>query len=159
MRSPRAARSTLLALVVAALLLGAVGCGDSDDGDGETSAGTETPTSEDGGTTDAESSTTLDDPYGQSSEPEEEEETPSSGDAVVMDGIAFEPGTLTVPVGTEVTWTNQEDLTHTTSSEDDVWDSGDLEQGDEFSHTFEEAGTFPYICQIHSGMTGEVVVE
>lgn len=73
--------------------------------------------------------------------------------------LAFSPDTLTVAVGTTVTWENSDSLAHTSTSDDEVWDSGTLEGGGEFSFTFEEVGTFSYFCKIHPSMNGSVVVE
>jgi plastocyanin len=74
--------------------------------------------------------------------------------------LAFAPEELTVAVGSEVTWVNRDpDLPHTATSDDEVFDSGNLTEGDEFSHTFDEAGTFAYFCQVHPTMRGTVVVE
>jgi plastocyanin len=73
--------------------------------------------------------------------------------------LAFSPDILTVAVGTTVTWENSDGLPHTSTSDDEVWDSGTLESGGEFSFTFEEAGTFGYFCEIHPSMNGSVVVE
>lgn len=89
--------------------------------------------------------------------------TTTPGDAgeaeVVMVNTSFQPDELTVSVGTTVTWTNQDSFAHTTTSEDDVWDSGNLAQGESFSFTFEEPGTYPYICQIHpEQMQGTITV-
>ena len=80
-------------------------------------------------------------------------------DGVDIADLAFSPATLTVPVGTTVTWENSDSLPHTSTSDDEVWDSGTLESGGEFSFTFEEAGTFSYFCEIHPSMNGSVVVE
>lgn len=78
---------------------------------------------------------------------------------VEMADLAFNPDSLTVPVGTTVTWENTDSLPHTSTSEDEVWDSGTLNTGDQFSFTFEEDGTFAYVCEIHPSMTGTIVVE
>ena len=73
---------------------------------------------------------------------------------------AFDPDTLTVAVGTTVTWVSADpNLPHTSNSEDEVWFSGTLNEGDDFSYTFEEAGTFAYFCEVHPSMTGTIVVE
>jgi plastocyanin len=72
---------------------------------------------------------------------------------------AFDPDTLTVPVGSTVTWENGDSISHTSTSDDGVWDSGTLDEGGEFSFTFDEAGTFTYFCEIHTSMTGTIVVE
>lgn len=73
--------------------------------------------------------------------------------------LAFSPNTVTVAAGTTVTWTNNDTLTHTVDTEDGTLDSGNLENGAEFSFTFDEAGTFDYFCEIHPTMTGSIVVE
>jgi plastocyanin len=73
--------------------------------------------------------------------------------------FAFSPATLTVPVGTSVTWENGDTVGHTATSDDEVWDSDTVAPGDEFSFTLDEAGTFSYFCKIHPSMTGSIVVE
>jgi plastocyanin len=73
--------------------------------------------------------------------------------------LAFNPDTLTVPLGSTVTWENTDSLAHTSNSDDEVWESGTLDSGDEYSFTFDEAGTFTYFCEIHPSMTGSIVVE
>jgi plastocyanin len=88
--------------------------------------------------------------------------THAQGRTVVVeaaDGNVFRPATITINVGDTVTWRNTDDVPHTSTSEDDVWDSGSLGAGEEFSFTFEEAGTFPYFCEFHPGMEGTVVVQ
>ena len=82
-------------------------------------------------------------------------------DRVEMTDFAFTPESLTIDVGTTVTWENVAPGTiHTSNSDDELWVSGTLNEGDEFSFTFEEAGTFTYFCTIHPDiMTGSVVVE
>ncbi len=86
--------------------------------------------------------------------------TPISGQASVsISGFAFVPSTLTVTVGTTVTWTNQDSVTHTVTSNDNLFNSGDITTGATFSHTFEQKGTFKYHCTIHPFMTGEIIVE
>ena len=83
----------------------------------------------------------------------------AADDAVAIAGFAFGPDTLTVPSGTTVTWTNDDSTSHTVTADDDSFDSGSLADGATFEHTFDEAGTFAYHCEIHPTMTGEVVVE
>jgi plastocyanin len=82
-------------------------------------------------------------------------------ETVEISDFEFTPENLTVAVGTTVTWENVAAGTlHTSNSEDQVWASGSLNEGDEFSFTFEEAGSFPYFCTIHPDiMKGTVVVE
>lgn len=68
-----------------------------------------------------------------------------------------------ISVGTKVTWVNQDEYEHTTTSgasgsPTDIWDSNSLNQGDSFSFTFTETGTFIYFCRIHTYMTGTITV-
>ncbi len=84
------------------------------------------------------------------------------------------PNELTIERGTKVTWTQIGDQPHSVTAVDETFDSSpkcsplnsevcDFE-GDTYSFTFKEAGTFDYYCRIHGlptgrGMTGTVVVK
>lgn len=86
--------------------------------------------------------------------------TAGGEERVEMANLAFSPESLTVAAGTTVTWENTDSaLPHTSNSDDEVWASGTLNGGDEFSFTFDEAGTFTYFCTIHPSMTGTIVVD
>ena len=86
--------------------------------------------------------------------------TPTTAHANVdISGFAFVPQTLTVSVGTTVTWTNNDSVSHTITSNDNLFESGTIAKGATFSHTFEQKGTFNYHCSIHISMTGKVIVE
>lgn len=78
--------------------------------------------------------------------------------AVSILDYSFEATTVEIPVGTTVTWTNDGGVIHTTTSTDGLWDSGIMSSGDVFSHTFDEAGSFTYICTVHPIMIGTIVV-
>lgn len=78
---------------------------------------------------------------------------------VKIDNFSFGPGTLTVPVGTIVTWTNRDDIPHTVVSSEGAFKSKVLDTDEKFSFTFTKAGTFPYFCSFHPKMTGKVVVQ
>ncbi len=78
---------------------------------------------------------------------------------VKIDNFSFGPVTLTVPVGTTVTWTNRDDIPHTVVSTDGVFKSKVLDTDEKFSFTFSKAGPYPYFCSIHPKMTGKVVVQ
>ena len=78
---------------------------------------------------------------------------------VKIDNFSFGPGTLTVPVGTTVTWTNRDDIPHTVVSTEGAFKSKVLDTDEKYSFTFSKAGTFPYFCSIHPKMTGQVVVQ
>jgi len=78
---------------------------------------------------------------------------------VKVDNFSFGPASLTVAVGTTVTWTNRDDIPHTVVSTDKVFKSKVLDTDEKFSFTFDKAGTYPYFCSIHPKMTGSVVVQ
>ena len=78
---------------------------------------------------------------------------------VKIDNFSFGPGTLTVPVGTTVTWTNRDDIPHTVVSTDGVFKSKVLDTDEKFAYTFGKVGTFPYFCSIHPKMTGKVIAQ
>src|SRR5271165_6813844 len=78
---------------------------------------------------------------------------------VKIDNFSFGPGTLTVAVGTTVTWTNHDDIPHTVVSSDGVFKSKVMDTDEKFSYTFSKAGTYAYFCSIHPKMTGKVVVQ
>jgi plastocyanin len=79
--------------------------------------------------------------------------------AVKIDNFVFGPQTITVPVGTTVTWTNSDDIPHTAVSTDGVFKSKVMDTDEKFSYTFTKAGTYSYYCSIHPKMTGKVVVQ
>jgi plastocyanin len=78
---------------------------------------------------------------------------------VKIDNFSFGPQTLTVRVGTTVTWTNGDDIPHTSVSTEGVFKSKVMDTDEKFSYTFTKAGKYPYYCTIHPRMTGEVVVQ
>jgi len=85
---------------------------------------------------------------------------PSAANAEVkIDNFVFGPDTLTVPVGATVTWTNKDDIPHTTVSTDGVFKSKVMDTDEKFSYTFTKAGTYSYYCSVHPKMTGQVVVK
>lgn len=87
------------------------------------------------------------------------QEAQPAGQSVSIIDFAFNPATLTVPVGARVTWTNNGQAPHTASSTADAFDSGRLAPGASFSFTFSTAGSFPYICNIHPQMRGTITVQ
>ncbi len=78
---------------------------------------------------------------------------------VFIQGMAFDPFTITVQVGTTVTWSNRDAVDHTVTSDTGLFDSGLIPKDGTYTHTFSSAGTFNYHCTIHTYMTGTVVVQ
>ena len=81
------------------------------------------------------------------------------GNTVQIIDFDFNPKTVTVPVGTTVTWTNTGQAPHTATSTTGAFDTGRLNNGQSNSVTFSQAGTFQYVCSFHENMTGAVVVQ
>jgi len=78
---------------------------------------------------------------------------------VKIDNFVFGPQTVTVPVGSTVTWTNKDDIPHTTVSTDGVFKSKVMDTDEKFSFKFTKPGTYSYFCSVHPKMTGKVVVK
>ena len=75
-----------------------------------------------------------------------------------MRGMAFTPGRIEVPVGTTVTWTNNDPLAHTVTAADRSFDSGLIQSGASWSYTFARPGAYDFSCTPHPFMKGTVVV-
>ena len=73
---------------------------------------------------------------------------------------AFAPNPFTRSLASsgKVTWINNDGTTHDIESDEDLWDSGDMSNGDTFSFTFTAAGTYAYHCSIHPNMVGTIVI-
>ena len=76
----------------------------------------------------------------------------------------FIPSMVTLDIGGEVTWENNDTAAHTVTSgtphggPDGHWDSSLIMVGSSFSHVFEEAGSYDYFCMVHPWMAGMVMV-
>jgi plastocyanin len=81
-----------------------------------------------------------------------------AGASVTVADMAFSPASVTVEVGASVTWTFQDSISHTTTSDQGFWDSGTRSGGATYARRFTTAGTFAYHCTIHSMMHGKVRV-
>ncbi|MGH7321879.1 MAG: cupredoxin domain-containing protein [Candidatus Rokuibacteriota bacterium] len=89
--------------------------------------------------------------------------TSGKGRAVAIQLFQFKPSPTEVMAGTRVTWTNQDDITHTVTSgtpesPDARFDSALNGKGTTFSVTFGQPGTYPYFCHRHQSMRGEIRV-
>ena len=94
-------------------------------------------------------------PYGATSAP------PAVGqpNTVSMANVAFGPASITVSVGTTITWQNNDGINHTSTSDTGVWDTGTIPPGGSKTTIFNTPGTFPYHCTVHPMMTGTVIVK
>jgi len=131
-----------LAPVLILLALGLVACGGSDDG----------------GTTQAETSadsTSTEGSSGNAPAP--------SGEAVRAAKVRiveffYDPDPVTIQVGGKVIWQNEDPEPHTATADEGSFDTGTIEEGKIKSETFKEAGTYSYFCEIHPTMHGTVEV-
>jgi plastocyanin len=84
----------------------------------------------------------------------------ASAAAVKIDNFGFGPATITIAAGTTVTWTNNDDVPHVVTSDDNkMFKSKALDTDDRFSFTFTTPGTYNYYCAIHPKMTAKIVVQ
>jgi len=82
------------------------------------------------------------------------------GANVTMEGIKFNPSSVTVKAGETVTWTNKDSVGHDVTGDNfKSGDSGGMQNGDTFSQTFDKKGKFDYVCTVHPGMEGSVTVK
>jgi plastocyanin len=143
-RPVRRAHSILVLVAVLAAL--ETGCAGGDGGEGGAAAAPAT-TAAASGTTEAT------EPAGSRGNADAD-----TDDVRVVD-FAFDPGTVKARVGQKVKWEHQDaGVTHSVVALDGGFRSGELEEGDEFSHLFQRAGTFAYRCGIHPDMRGVVKV-
>jgi plastocyanin len=135
-----------LPLLIACLALGLVvaGCGGDDDDEGNGGGG------------------------GAATQEEQPAETGGGGGGggaqVGMQNIKFEPADVTINAGETVTWTNDEGVPHDVDGSGPGGDfssgpEGGMMEGDTYKFTFEEPGTYEYVCRVHApGMAGTVTV-
>lgn len=81
----------------------------------------------------------------------------ANGSVTIVD-FEFQPGSVTIDQGDTVTWTNNGPTAHSATAPDGSFDTGIFSAGQSRSHTFDEAGTFSYICTPHPNMHGTIVV-
>ena len=89
----------------------------------------------------------------------------ASADPVATDHVdlprsyRFAPETITVPVGTTVTWTNSDNFTHSVRLLDPEADPLMMKPGEQVTHVFDQPGSFRYDCSLHpKDMKGRVLV-
>jgi plastocyanin len=81
------------------------------------------------------------------------------GTRVAMRSIAFVPATATVKVGATVTWTNDDSVDHNvTATSGARFKSPAFGRNGSASFTPKKAGRIRYVCTLHPGMKGTLVV-
>jgi plastocyanin len=82
----------------------------------------------------------------------------SASASVTMGDLFFSPTSVTIAVGDTVTWHNTGQAPHNATADDGSFKTPDLNNGQSASETFNQAGTFSYICTIHPNMKGTIRV-
>jgi plastocyanin len=85
-----------------------------------------------------------------------------TNNSMTMNGL-FTPRESHITVGQTVTWINKGTMHHTVTADDDSFNSGFVEPGASYSHTFLRPGQYPYHCVLHgseegTGMAGVIIV-
>ncbi|MBK7351053.1 MAG: cupredoxin family copper-binding protein [Gemmatimonadetes bacterium] len=80
---------------------------------------------------------------------------------VAIEGFAFRQTPVHVGAGGKITWVNCETdgTPHTATADGGAWDSGQLDPEGTYTATFAAAGTYDYHCDLHPGMTAQVIVD
>src|SRR5512139_1503465 len=73
-------------------------------------------------------------------------------------GFDFTPVGITINQGDSVRWTNNDGVTHTSTSDNGVWNSGSITPGQTYTFGFTSTGTFPYHCTPHPTMRDTITV-
>lgn len=77
--------------------------------------------------------------------------------AVSIKDFVFNPEIVNIEKGTTVIWTNTDSVSHKLKSE--IFSSDRIGQGETFSFTFDNVGTFDYYCVPHPSMVGKIIVK
>jgi plastocyanin len=77
---------------------------------------------------------------------------------VKIEGMQFQPATITVKKGDKVVWQNKDVVPHTATAKG-AFDSGSIATGKSWSHAMKKAGRYDYVCTFHPGMKATVVVQ
>lgn len=97
--------------------------------------------------------------HGKSMSSDATPKTASKTYSVEIKDFAFAPTTITVPVGSQITWVNKDEEPHTVVSTSDAFRSRALDTAEQFSFTFAKPGTYKYFCSVHPKMVATVIVE
>jgi plastocyanin len=88
-----------------------------------------------------------------------DEAAPPKG-TVFMQDIQFKPKSITVKVGDTVTWVNRESIEHDVVAESEPKLKSELfGEGGKYQYEATKAGTIDYVCTVHPGMDGTLVIE
>lgn len=78
---------------------------------------------------------------------------------VVIDGVRFQPGVITVKSGDAVVWVNKDPFPHTATATAGGFDSHEIGPGRSWTYTTARSGNFAYICTLHPTMKATLRVK
>jgi plastocyanin len=79
---------------------------------------------------------------------------------VVMQNTTFNPTEITITKGTTITWINKDAIPHTVTSDQGLFNSGNIPANGTYEFKFDAAGTYNYHCIYHAPyMVGKVIVQ
>lgn len=78
---------------------------------------------------------------------------------ISIQDFKYTPGTLTIPVGSTITFTNNDEVEHTVTEKDGSFDSDLFGNGETKKITFSKAGEYTIYCKPHTFMTAKIIVE
>lgn len=78
---------------------------------------------------------------------------------VTIEGMRFEPETITVAHGDTIVWVNKDVVAHTATSAGAGFDSKIIQPDKSWRHTLAKKGRFAYVCTYHPTMVGVVQVK
>ena len=84
---------------------------------------------------------------------------PVATNTIKIINFTFTPSNITIKVGENVTWINEDSATHQVKEDFGLFLSNPLAKGQSFTYQFTTTGIFNYTCNIHSFMKGKVIVE
>ena len=79
--------------------------------------------------------------------------------AIAIQNFAFLPTPVSVAVGTQIVWTNNDAAAHNVIADDNKFGSEAINQGQAFSQVLTAPGTYSYHCSFHPFMKGKIVVQ
>jgi plastocyanin len=78
---------------------------------------------------------------------------------IIIDGMRFIPQTVEVRRGDTVVWRNKDPFPHTATSGKGGPASPPIAAGASWTHKATQRGSYPYLCTLHTTMTGLLVVK
>jgi plastocyanin len=80
-------------------------------------------------------------------------------DSTKLGDKAYEPNPIEILAGVSVVWTNDDNVSHSVTAINGEFDSGIMQAGDIFDHTFDKVESYDYYCMLHPSMVGRVLVQ